>query len=498
MAVLRNARGWSYRIKVPLLIIAISLSTALAISLAIALSAKQWLTEDLHDHATAVAQSLARGLVIHMARDDVWDAFEAVKAVANVEGAERCVVAVLDRSGSIFVSSDPLRYGVGQRASVLSPPLARALRLPVEPGQSVVIDVRDAGSAFSVIKTPLLSTDHELIGTLLMSYSHSVFAERYFETLKTLALITAGLVVVLLPLGWWLGHRLASPMTRVTDALYRLGKVSGAQSSESAVAMLSESTSNSEPRSEIARLEHSLASLQAQLNEKAELQRQFIAADRLAAIGRMTSGVAHEINNPLAGMLNALSNLRRDPKLVNKTVGLLERGLEQIRQTLSALLIETKARSRPLSVADIEDLRLLISSQARRKHLKLKWSYGVREDLSLPAAPVRQIVLNLLLNAVQASEAWIEFDAALVDQTLVFSVGNDGKEFPRSHLQQPFAPFTSGEGHGLGLWASHQLVTSLGGSISLSSGAGQTRFEVRLPLQPVWTHAMESPEVEVA
>ena len=484
-----DPRAWSYRVKVPLLIIVIALATALAISVAIAFSAKQWLTEDLHDHATAVAQSLARGLVIHMARDDVWEAFEAVKAVSNVEGgSQRCDVVVLDRSGSIFVSSDPVRFGVRQSASVLSAPLSQALQVPVQPGASVVIDAKDGSSAFSVIKVPLLSTDQELIGTLLMSYSHAVFAQRYIETLKTLTLITTGLVIVLLPLGWWLGDRLAHPMTRVSDALYRLANVTAKD----------RDLSTTEPRSEIARLEDALVRLQSQLNEKAELQRQFIAADRLAAIGRMTSGVAHEINNPLAGMLNALSNLRRDPGLVQKTIGLLERGLEQIRQTLSALLIETKTRSRPLSLADIEDLRLLVASQAERKHLDLQWSYRIHQELAIPAAPVRQIVLNLLLNAVQASDKWIRFDAGLVEDLLVFRVVNDGKEFPPAKVLQPFSPLASGEGHGLGLWASHQLVTSLGGTITLATDALRTEFEVRLPLQRAWSTSSQPAEAEAA
>ncbi|MBI2747755.1 MAG: HAMP domain-containing histidine kinase [Burkholderiales bacterium] len=484
-----HPRGWSYRVKVPLLIIVISLATALAISFAIAVSAKQWLTEDLHDHATAVAESLARGLVIHMARDDVWEAFEAVKGVSNVEGGpQRCDVVVLDRSGSVFVSSDPKRFGVRQSASVLTAPLSRVLQVPVQPGASVVVDAKDSTGTYSVIRTPLLSTDQELIGTLLMSYSHAVFAQRYLETLKTLALITIGLVLVLLPLGWWLGHRLAIPLTRVTEALYRLAKVTDKD----------RDLSTAEPRSEIARLEDALLRLQAQLKEKAELQRQFIAADRLAAIGRMTSGVAHEINNPLAGMLNALSNLRRDPSLLPKTVGLLERGLDQIRQTLSALLIETKTQSRPLTPADIEDLRLLVASQADRKRLELVWAYRIDGDLAIPAAPVRQIVLNLLLNAVHASERWIKFDAALVKDSLVFRVVNDGNEFPPSKRLKPFAPLASGEGHGLGLWASHQLATSLGGTITLASDSSQTEFEVRLPLQRAWTQSIEASAAEAA
>lgn len=490
-------RVWSYRVKVPLLIILVSVATALTVSAAIAISARQWLTADLHDHATAVAQSLARGLVIHMARDDVWEAFEAVKAVSNVEGGPpHCDVVVLDRGGRIFVSSDPLRFGVGQNASALSAPLARALAVSVQPGESTVVDSKDQKGEFSAIQTPLLSTDQELIGTLLMSYSHAAFAQRYHETLKTLTLITGGLVILLLPLGWWLGHRLAAPMTRVTDTLYRLGSLAAQQSP--LLSAQDVGTPALEPRSEIARLEHSLVRLQAQLSEKEELQRQFIAADRLAAIGRMTAGVAHEINNPLAGMLNALSNLRRDPGLVQKTVGLLERGLEQIRQTLSALLIETKTNARPLTPSDVEDLRLLVSSQAEGKNLALHWSYRIDGDLPLPAAPVRQIVLNLLLNAVQASDSWIDFDAGLEDRQLVLKIANDGKEFPPSQRPRPFAPLASGEGHGLGLWASHQLVTSLGGYIALASDGQRTQFEVRLPLQTAWKQTVHPMEVEIA
>jgi signal transduction histidine kinase len=417
--------------------------------------------------------------------------------VSNVEGGPRlCDVVVLDRAGRIFVSSDPKRFGIGRDASVLSSPLARAMAASVAPGESTVIDSKDKQEESSAIHTSLLSADQEPIGTLLMSYSHAVFAERYRETLKTLTLITTALVVLLLPLGWWLGHRLAAPMTRVTDALYQLGTVAARQSpllsTREAVA------SDSEPRSEIARLEHSLDRLQVQLSEREELQRQFIAADRLAAIGRMTAGVAHEINNPLAGMLNALSNLRRDPGLLHKTVGLLERGLEQIRQTLTALLIETKTNARPLTPSDIEDLRLLVSSQAEGKNIALDWAYRVDQDLRLPAAPVRQIALNLLLNAVHASASRVEFDASVQGQELRLRVANDGKEFPQSQRQQPFTPAAGGEGHGLGLWASHQLVTSLGGSITLSSDAVRTEFEVRLPLQVTAKHAGEPIEAEIA
>jgi signal transduction histidine kinase len=479
---LRPSR-WSYRIKVPLLITAVAVATALAISLAIAISARHWLREDLNDHAMAVAQSLARGLVVHIARDDVWEAFEAARAVAAGDGgAARCDVVVLDRAGRIFVSSDPLRFPVRGEAAVLTAPLRTAATLQARPGEPSIGESRTADAAFAIVNVPLLSADKEAVGTLLMSYPHAIFAARYRETVATLAMITAGLVLVLMPLGWLLGHRLANPLARVTDALYRLGE---AATHRSVALGPATAGATQRPRNELERLEHSLESLQLQLKEKEQLQEQFVAADRLAAIGRMTAGVAHEINNPLAGMLNALSNLRKDPTLLPRTIALLERGFEQIRHTLSALLIETKTNARPLLPADIADLRVLIEPAATTKQLSLSWSCAVESPIAVAAAPVRQIALNLLLNAVHAATKAVAFDVQTTGREMILTVGNDGGPFPEALKRAPFEPVVGGEGHGLGLWASHLLATSLGGHIELQSEAGTTTFEVRLPLSPV-------------
>ena len=479
-------RGWSYRTKVPLFIILVSMITALSMSVVIAVSARHWLTEDLREHASAVAQSMARGLALHIVRDDVWEAFEAVRSVASVEGgAERSRVVVLDRSDRVFVSSDPTVFPTNSTVAGLSAPLMHAFGLNAEQTGPALDDIAVGGQSYSVVKLPLVSSDGEMIGTLLMSYSHAVFAARYADTVKTVAWISAGFAALLLPLGWWLGHRLAAPVARATDTLYKLANDAAAKSSAFAAVATQTPATTPQPASELDRLEHSVERLAAQLQEKEQLQHQFLAADRLAAIGRLTSGVAHEINNPLAGMLNALSNLRRDPTLVNKTVALLERGLDQIRHTLSALLIETKTTARPLSPADVEDVRVLVVPQAAHKQLQVFWSYPIEGELDVAAAPVRQVLLNLLLNAVSAAQRFVGFEARVDGAWLIFRVVNDGQEFPVARRDHPFEPGSNGAGHGLGLWASHQLVASMGGAIELTTADGETSFEVRVPLHPL-------------
>jgi len=202
------------------------------------------------------------------------------------------------------------------------------------------------------------------------------------------------------------------------------------------------------------------------------------------------AGIAHEINNPLGGMLNAISNYRRhggaDPHAV-KTLALIERGLVQIRDTVSALLVEAKLESRALTPDDLEDVRTLIAADAQSRHLRLEWDDRIVEALPLPSAQIRQILLNLLLNAVQASPKGqiLSCKLTVVEQCLSLSVSNAGTAIPERRQQHLFEPyFGEGEVHGLGLWVTYQLVQQLGGEIVVDSVPGHTRFNVSLPLEP--------------
>jgi len=466
-------RDLSLSVKIPIRVTVLVVATAFAVTITLLWREYEELRRDLANSSASLGGLLATSLVAPLTHDDLWRAFEIARAPVAGAAAGSTVtprhVTVLDKERRVYVSSDPVRFPFGLRLDAL---------LPTERSVSDVSGFVETADGDLVSITPVTADGVDL-GLLLLGYSNAQFRPRYADLVRRAILGTAGVLFLLLPLSWLYARRTAAPLVRFAREMERIGRRS-AHAPESG---------GDTRGDELQRVGESFRRMVAAIDEKESLERQMVIADRLAAIGRLAAGVAHEINNPLGGMLNALSTFRRhgrgDPMAL-RTAALLERGLLQIRDTVSALLVEAKAGSHPLTPDDIEDARMLALTDGMAKSARLRWRNDLQETLALPSTLVRQILLNLLLNAEHAvrSDGEIECRVHCSDGSLRIVVRNDGAHIPGERLQHLFEPFAveGADGSGLGLWVTYQIVRELGGSIAVQSAPGNTEFDVCLPV----------------
>lgn len=472
----------SLRFKMPLWGGGLILATAIALSGSFAVRAWDTLSEDILKSAEELGRITAHSLFPVMLHDDLWKAFEIVSLphAANPERGAPETLLVLDTENKVYVSSHPEQQPVlsalgslGIDYDLLDGELPRA----ADAG-TFVRDGRDAQHIYVAVP---IASDGVRLGTLLMAYDKALHRQRFLLLLKRAAWITLLVLAVLLPITAYWGHRMMQPMRVVTERISRIG-----------VGELEPLDPSLYPyRDEMGLLFLAYEEMVSKLREKAEFEKEVIKSERMAAVGRLSASIAHEINNPLGGMLNAVSTLKRhgpaDP-LTQRTVSLLERGLSQIRDTVAALLIQTKVKNRPLAPNDVEDIRILVSPLANKQGTQIEWSVGLPAIVPLPATLLRQVLINLVLNAIAAAGQGgrVGVSAQVDGGRFVLVVDNDGKSLLPEQLGRLFEPFTtfSEQGHGLGLWICYTIATQLGGSIGAESSPGLTRFSVTIPLDP--------------
>jgi len=250
---------------------------------------------------------------------------------------------------------------------------------------------------------------------------------------------------------------------------------------------------------------HELASLverRTNAEERARLHDQLRHADRLATIGQLSAGVAHELNEPLASMLGFAQLCRKHAGLPAAAVADLDK---IIAATLHAREIVKKlmlfARERPSVRESVDPERILneaisfVESRARKAGIEIQ--RRVEPDLPEILADPNQLVqvlVNLAVNAIQAMPdgGRLIVEAYTENGDVVLAVEDQGIGMAREVAERVFEPFFTtkgvGEGTGLGLSVVHGIVTAHGGSMRVQSAAGEgSRFEAHLPSTPAGT-----------
>ena len=246
-----------------------------------------------------------------------------------------------------------------------------------------------------------------------------------------------------------------------------------------------------------------------------ETQTQLVHSEKMAALGLLVAGIAHEVNNPVSFAKGSLSNLRRylgqvrdalerQPETrhvllqfnkllqdIEQSLNIVKAGLDRTEGIVTDLKTFARKDEQHTKRVDVQDgleatIKLIQHEMAER--ITLHRDYGIREAVEIIPGQINQVFMNLLQNAIHAipgkGDIWIR---SWEDADRVYiAVRDNGAGIKKDHLGRIFEPFFTtkavGQGTGLGLSVSYRIIENHGGKIEVSSEEGKgAEFVVTLP-----------------
>jgi len=464
-------KSWPITVKVPLAVASLMLLVGLVLSERVL----SRLTDTQERHLIELSQSYLDGLSSAIApsilREDNWEIFDAIARVQAVNKSLHPVETIVTNAdGIVIAASDPKRHPVG--SIIQSEHKAPSASFSFDAGA-------DSANAVRVLSYP-----GRVAGIIYATFDTRHLAAERRDVVIALALTNGVLTFLLAAAGWFLVARMMQPVRILSDHL-------GVARETLAVPIPEEIVSKT--KGEFGRLFRGYNALVRSMKEREDLGKRLAEEKRLGSLGRLASTVAHEINNPLGGLFNALATLRSHGHLSNVrdvSLGLLERGLIGIRDVVRTTLTiyRTDRIARNLAPADIDDLGLLIAPEARRRGIQIKTQNTLGEIVPLSSTPIRQALLNLLLNAVAAAPdgSEVRISAQATTDLLEITIVDRGPGLPQAGaeiLKSPTIAPPPLDGGGLGLWTTSRLIADIGGQIDVEYPVhGGTSVALRIPI----------------
>ena len=345
----------------------------------------------------------------------------------------------------------------------------------------------DFGSCLN-ISTPLMGED---LGSLHLGLNRdpiNVFAYKSILNLSITFLIISAVSMTVAVL---IGRGVGKPLSQIANALKKGG---GRWPKLDHI--------NTGPTSEIQEFAAILKQMIKELEDAERIRRDYeqklLTTERLASIGELAGEVAHEINNPLDGLIEITRYLEQsydDPKKVSKYMPLLKQGLERIEKTGRQLLnFSRKDATDYKQVFDvrnvIENTIALLNGSVKKRGVVIKVSYKTKRFAIGNAVATGQAVMNLLLNAADAMAKGggeINLDVSSSNGHILIAITDKGpgisEEISKKIFEAFFSTKTSEGGTGLGLAVSRNLIRKCGGELVLAerrTRTGGARFVIRL------------------
>jgi len=229
--------------------------------------------------------------------------------------------------------------------------------------------------------------------------------------------------------------------------------------------------------------------------EKEKLREEMMRLDRLASLGKLSAGIAHEVRNPLTGISLLLDDLHDqaasgsdDQRMIKKALAEIER-VERLINSLLNYSAPARAEFRESDLNRVvHDTVLLMRRPCERSQVHLTMEEGLIPELHIDREKIKQAVLNMIRNALEALPpgGLIAVATGVRDGFAVIDISDDGPGIAAEDLPLIFEPFFTrkGAGTGLGLSITQRIIEEHGGSIRVQSSPGLgTLFTIELPLE---------------
>lgn len=466
---------WPLALRVPVLVALLMIAAAAVLSQGVLQRLSRDQERHLAELSAAYLDGLATALQPAAIRRDVWETFDALdRARGRYTALHPGVATLVLPDGSILASSEPRRFAVGGM-------LPEGLDARSAEAAARGAPVMDEATARATLGRELVEGGIAL-GRIVAEVDIAPLLAERATVRRTLLLANGALTLLFAVLGFVLVRRLLRPLEMLRAQVAAGGETGRVQPL---------------PAAAIARAGPEFAGLFDAWNRTAVAigEREAMAArlaeeESYAQLGKLASGMAHEVNNPLGGLLTAVDTLAThgdDQDVREASVAFLRRGLDDIRNVVRASLVTYKGRpgDGPLHHEDLDDLRFLVRHEVERRGLRLQWENTLPAESSADRTLTRQIVLNLLLNACAASPrgATVRVAAAAgPDDGVVIDVSDEGPGLPAAAIALLADPEASPPGGGgLGLWIAVRLAQRLGGGIRLVTAAKGSRIRLEVP-----------------
>lgn len=475
MTGLPSPRDWPLTVRVPLLVAACMIAVGAIASWFVLTVLARTQETHLRQLAHTALASVGASIGPFVERRDVWETFDALDRLVSRPGEPRVTLAVVVLGdGTVLAASDPRRF------PTLEPPPADWWGRRMDGAELMF-----AGEAPVALARHRLGPADATAADLFAEIDVSDLVTQRRHAFWALLLSNGVLTVLLAAGGYLLVRRMLRPLPELAAAVeeVRRGGSIGIPDDIDRLAP------------EFRTLFLRFRAMAQAVEERHALLARLVEEERLAQLGRLASATAHEVNNPLAGLLTVVDTLRRrgdDPDVRQSALELLERGLLGIRNVVRAMLVsyrETDSGT-PLAASALDDLAVLSRHEVERKRLRLEWHNALRAVHDIDSGTVRQALLNLLLNACRAAPVGgrVRFAAEETASGLRFTVEDDGPGMPepmRAMLTASEIPALP-PGSGLGIWTVARLLRKLRGTAQVTVQPGRgTRIVIDCPATTV-------------